>query len=241
MSELVDRVRGFSPTRCPRCERASDEWSIERRPRSRYGLAGCRCGDVIEITFAAGQGEGENVEERLVASGSKKPARWVEVALPGAWRATLTPGRGQLVYVLPLFFALRLAKIFVAVRLDRLVIGYVVFLVGMLAFTLVACRRKWRFSVEASEFRASARGHQARIPLDELSHFGAERTSPNALGAQELARFQLCAHRANGTRLRVPLFVSSDDEARFVAERLNAALSAEGRSVDGGYRGRLAA
>ncbi len=88
---------------------------------------------------------------------------------------------------------------------------------------------------------AHARGHLTDMALAEIQRFDvvsrSEKRDPKAKAADARARFQLVVSGTNGERTRVPLFVGSSSEAQFIAERANAMLASDGRTVDGDYRG----
>ena len=110
---------------------------------------------------------------------------------------------------------------------------------ALFGWVVYQASRKWTFAIEGGRFRAEARGHRTDIPLEQVQSFAVVAVSKKRKRAARdgPALFDLVVLRTNGEKVRVPLFVDGPDEAQFVAERANALLATDGRTIDGGYRG----
>jgi hypothetical protein len=110
---------------------------------------------------------------------------------------------------------------------------------AVFAWTAYQNARPWTFAIEGGRFRAEARGHRTEIPLEDVQRFSVAAVSPKTKrkAADARARFELVVSRTNGERVRVPLFVEGPHEAQFIADRANALLATDGRTIDGDYRG----
>ena len=222
------------PEACPRCARRSNTWTFERD----QGLAGCPCGEVIAIDF-----DDESIPGDPLSKTSKKPRRWAEDARPDGFTATLNPTLRQFWFWAALPFMLLVVPrgILVGGALGGL-IGFAVAAAAMSAFlgwVAYQAGRKWTFAIEAGHFRAEARGHRTDIPLEDVQRFAAVAVSTKRrrLTRDARATFDLVVVRTNGERVRVPLFVEGPEEAQFIAERANALLATDGRTIVGDYRG----
>jgi hypothetical protein len=174
----------------------------------------------------------------------RTPRQWREDAQPTAFRAILQPSMRRLWLALPLVLVvgvIQLARIAVAGLalggVPGAVLG-VAALCALVAWGFSRQARRWTFAIESGHFRAEARGHHTDIPLDQIQSFAV--SPPLKRGrkaADAAATFDLVVLRTDGGRVRVPLFVEDADEAQFVAERANALLATDGRTIDGDYRG----
>ncbi len=218
-------------TVCPRCARTSETWTFERD----QGLAGCPCGEVIPYPV-------DDAPLEAVSKTPKKPRGWVEDARTNGFTATLRPNMIWLWYTLPLMLLLGGTRVAISGALLGGAIGLVLALVALAAlmgWLVSQSVRRWTFAFENGRFRADARGHSTDIALEDIQRFDVDRRSPKRKTKTSDARalFELVVSRTNEERVRIPLFVDSDDEAQFIAERANTMLASDGRTIAGDYRG----
>lgn len=226
-------IAGVRPTACSRCARTLDTWTFERD----QGVAGCPCGEVIPYVF-------DDAPLEALSTTPRKPRLWVEDARTSGYTATLEPSLRWLWYTLPLIVLLsasgsRLSLSGATLGGTTGLVLAVGAMVAVIAWAWSQSARRWTFSIEGGRFRAQARGHVTEMALEEIQRFDvASRSEKQKVkAADERALFQLVVSRTNGERTRVPLFVESPSEAQFIAERANAMLASDGRTIDGDYRG----
>ncbi len=222
---------------CPRCGRDSTTWTFDRD----QGRAGCPCGEVIPY-------DPDDAPLVSILTTPRKPRQWREDAQRTAFRATLQPSMRRLWLAIPFVLVISLIQL-ARLALVGLALGgvpgavlAVAALCAVAAWAISHQARRWTFAIEGGHFRADARGHHTDIPLDLIQSFA---VSPppkrERKAADAAARFDLVVRRTDGGRVRVPLFVQDTDEAQFVAERANALLATDGRTVGGDYPGSASA
>lgn len=228
--------RCVRPTACPRCARASATWTFERD----QGLAGCPCGEVVPYTF-------DDAPIKELSMTPTKPRAWVEDARTNGFVAMLKPS----VNWLSLTLALALGLVIVGPQV--LHGGPPVEMGGVLIIALEAAAlvaglglvtyrgaRQSTFAIEGGRFRAEAKGHHTEVALEDVQRFfvvaASAKTTRRSVYAS--APFELVVGRTNGEKVRVPLFVATPHEAQFIADRANALLATDGRTIDCDYRGR---
>jgi len=228
-----DALTGAGAVACPRCGRGSATWTFERD----QGRAGCPCGEVIPYEF-------DDAPLVPISTTPRKPRQWNEDAQPTAFRATLQPSMRRLWLALPLVLLIslvqagRMATVGAALGGVPGAVLAVAAVCAVIAWAISQQARRWTFAIEGGHFRAEARGHHTDIPLDHVQSFAVSLAPKRERKAADAgARFDLVVLRTDGGRVRVPLFVGDADEAQFVAERANALLATDGRTIDGDYRG----
>ena len=169
---------------------------------------------------------------------------WVEDARANGFVATLKPSVRFVGYALALTLGLLLigSRAMLGAAAIGWPVGVVLAAVALaVAFGWSAYQsgRQWTFAFEGGRFRADARGHHTEVPLEDVQRFSVAAVSPKTKGkaADARASFELVVSRTNGERVRVPLFVEGPHEAQFIADRANALLATDGRTIDGDYRG----
>jgi hypothetical protein len=203
---------------------------------------GCPCGEVIALLDEAA------LDQRPLATTTRKPRNWREEANANGFRATLSPGwrslRTVLSALLAPVFLMRVAAPLMrrasVGTFETVLLAFALVGVAFAVLTAVAIARRWTFDVANGVLTISTRGERHELRLDDVLGFVASPVERGVGTKKRTDGFSLHVLHAGGGLRKVPLAVSTAAEAQFIADRLTAALVAGGHMVTGGYRGEQA-